>query len=366
MVRTIHTGTLSRVNDPVGYRIEAMEPLQMSPAQLREAALLYQALQSERTPEDPLTPVEAIERRLRAEVPNQWRAFFGARAAGGALIGYGMVSRSLNEPENAHLRWTELVVSATHRRKGVGRALMRGLVDAVGDQGDDVVLMAQTTDRVPSGSAFAQGVGAEPGLDMKTNQLDLSTVDRAKIEEWAAILPKGYRLERIDNTVPAELIAPYIQASNGMNDAPRGDLKMADWKLTEEQVRERESWFKQTGSEWWLLVAVHEASGEGAGFTEVTYDPKVLHVIWQQGTAVIDAHRGHRLGMWMKAVMLKRILDERPKALFIRTGNANANAQMLGINTQLGFVQAWSACLWQISINDARKAVGRERAGAAT
>lgn len=338
----------------------------MAPAQLREAALLYQALQSERTPEDPLTPVEAIERRLTADVPNQWRAFFGARDADGALIGYGVVSRSLNEPENAHLRWTELVVSAKHRRRGVGRALLRRLVDAVEGQGDDVVLMAQTTDRVPSGSVFAKRVGAEPGLDMKTNQLDLSRVDRAKVEEWAAISPRGYRLVRADGTVPPELVAPYIQASNGMNDAPRGDLKMADWKLTEEQIRERESWFRQTGSEWWLLVAVHEATGEGAGFTEVTYDPKVSHVIWQQGTAVIDAHRGHRLGLWLKAVMLKRILDERPKALFIRTGNANTNAQMLGINTQLGFVEAWSACLWQISIADARRAVGRDRAGAAT
>ena len=354
------------MNDAAGYRLLAVEPLELSPAELREAALLYQALGRERTPEDPPTPVEAIERRLRADVPNQWRAIFGARDAEGALIGYGVVSRSLNEPENAHLRWTELGVLAKHRRKGVGRALMRRLVDAVADQGDDVVMMAQTTDRVPSGSVFAKRMGAEPGLDMKTNQLDLSKVDRAKIEEWAAIAPKGYRLERIDNTVPAELVAPYIQASNGMNDAPRGDLKMADWKLTEEQIRERESWFKQTGSEWWLVLAVHEASGEGAGFTEVTYDPQVSHVIWQQGTAVIDAHRGHRLGMWMKAVMLKRILEERPKALFIRTGNANTNAQMLGINTDLGFVQAWSACLWQISIADARKAVGLERAGAAT
>jgi len=354
------------MNGPQGYRIEPLDPLKSSPAQLREAAELYQAQQSERTPEDPLTPLDAIEQRLRAVVPGRWQAYFGARDAGGALVGYGVVGRSLNEPENAHLRWTELVVSAKHRRKGVGRALLRALVDAVADQGDNVVLMTQTTDRVPSGSEFARAIGAEPGLDMKTNQLDLSKVDRAKVEEWAAIAPKGYRLARIDNNVPAELVAPYIAASNGMNDAPRGDLKMADWKLTEEQIRERESWFKQTGSEWWLLVALHEATGEGAGFTEVTYDPKISHVIWQQGTAVLDAHRGHRLGMWMKAVMLKRILDERRKALFIRTGNANTNAQMLAINTELGFAQAWSACLWQISIADARKAVGRERAGATT
>jgi GNAT superfamily N-acetyltransferase len=366
MVRTSRTGTLSMMNDPAGYRIAAFEPRELTPKELREAALLYQSMQAERTPEDPLTSAEAIERRLTADVPNQWRAFFGARDTEGAAIGYGVVSRSLNEPENAHVRWTEIAVLAKHRRKGIGRALMGRLVDAVADQGDDVVLMAQTTDRVPSGSEFAKRVGAKPGLDMKTNQLDLSKVDRGRVEEWAAISPKGYRLERIDDSVPAALVAPYIQASNGMNDAPRGELKIADWTLTEEHIRERESWFKQTGSEWWLLVAIDEASGEGAGFTEVTYDPKVPHVIWQQGTAVTDAHRGHRLGLWMKAVMLKRILAERPKALFIRTGNANANAQMLGINTQLGFVQAWSACLWQISIADARKAVGLERAGAAT
>lgn len=349
-----------------GYRIERIEPLELTPERLREAAALYQALQHERTPEDPLLPVEAIERRMLAVVPGQWRAYFGARDSRGALVGYAVVNRSLNEPENAHLRWTELVVSAPHRRKGIGRALLRSLLDAVADQGDDIVFMTQTIDRVPSGSEFARAIGADPGLDMKTNQLDLSRVDHAKVGEWAALAPQGYRLARVDGAVPAELVAPYIQASNGMNDAPRGGLRMADWKLTEEQIRERESWLRQAGIESWLLVAIHEATGEGAGFTEVTYDPKVSHLIWQQGTAVTLAHRGHRLGMWMKAVMLERILAERPKALFIRTGNANTNAQMLAINTQLGFVPAWSACMWQISIADARKAVGRERAGATT
>ena len=296
--------------------------------------------------------------------PGQWRAFSGARDKSGAVVGYSGVFWGKNEPGNQHLRWCEIAVAPAHRRRGLGRALLRGAVQAVADQGDDIVFMSQVSDRVPAAEVFARAIGATPGLAMKTNQLDLASVDRASVSEWAAIAPAGYRLERVDGVVPDKLVRPYIESASGMNDAPRGDLRMDDWELTEEQIRDRESWQQQAGIERWLIVAVHEASGAGAGFTEVTYDPRVPHLIWQQGTAVIDAHRGHRLGLWMKAVMLERILAERTRARFIRTGNANTNAQMLAINTQLGFKPAWSAALWQLTLADARRAVGLERTGA--
>lgn len=352
------------MSDPKGYRIERFEPAELAADDLRSAVELQQALEHERVPEDPIMPAAAIEARMRANPPGQWRAFFGARDDAGAIVGYGVVGRSLNEPENPHMRWCEIAVLPAHRGRGVARALLRRLVEVVADQGDDIVFVTQTTDRIPSGPAFAHAVGATPGLDMKTSQLDLTEVDRPKVDEWSRISPSGYRLERIDQTVPAHLIAAYIQSSNGMNDAPRGALRMDDWKLTEQQIRDREAWLTQAGVEWWLLVAVHEATGEGAGFTEITYDPKIPHLIWQQGTAVTGAHRGHKLGLWMKAVMLERILEVRTGARYIRTGNANTNAQMLAINTQLGFMPAWSEALWQLTLTDARKAVGLERAGA--
>jgi len=336
----------------------------MAPAQLREAALFQQALQHERVAEDPLTPPEALEARMLADSPGQWHAIFGARDASGAMVGYSLVAWQKNDPGNQHLRWCEVAVAPAHRRRGLGRALLRRAVQAVADQGDDLVFMGQVTDRISASEVFARAIGATPGLEMKTNQLDLASVDRAKVNAWAQLAPAGYRLDRVDGPVPAGLLRPYIESSSGMNDAPRGDLKMDDWELNEEQIRDRESWQAQAGIERWLIVAVHEASGAGAGFTEVTYDPRVSHLIWQQGTAVIDAHRGHGLGLWMKAVMLKRILDERAKARFIRTGNANTNAQMLAINTQLGFKPAWSSALWQLTLADARKATGLERAGA--
>ena len=340
--------------------------MEMAPAQLREAALFQQALQQERVAEDPLMAVEAIEARMLANAPGQWHAYFGARDQSGAIVGYSVVGWQKNEPGNQHMRWCEVAVGPAHRRRGLGRALLRHAVKAVADQGDDLVFITQFSDRIPAAEGFALAVGATPGLEMKTNQLDLASVKRAKLDEWAAIAPAGYRLEHVDGAVPAELIAPYIESASGMNDAPRGDLRMNDWELNEQQIRDRESWQQQAGIERWLILAVHEASGAGAGFTEVTYDPRIPHLIWQQGTAVIDAHRGHRLGLWMKAVMLKRILEERTEARFIRTGNANTNAQMLAINTQLGFRVAWSAALWQLTLADARKGVGLERAGAVT
>jgi hypothetical protein len=103
------------VNDPKGYRIEAFEPHDLAPAQLREAALFEQALQHERVPEDPLMDPEAIEARLRASAPGQWRAFSGARDQSGAVVGYSGVFWQTNERGNQHLRWCEIAVAPPPR-----------------------------------------------------------------------------------------------------------------------------------------------------------------------------------------------------------------------------------------------------------
>jgi mycothiol synthase len=344
--------------DVPGYTLDRVDPKELPELEQVALARLHQRMGREIVPEDPERPLDAILVRIRASTPNEWHARVRARDATGSVVGFAATSRSLNDPENPHLAWTEISVHPDHRRKGLGRALLAELVAAAEGQHPELLFMGMTNDRAPSGDVFLEKIGAQPGLPMKTNQLTLTGVDRAKVAEWARIDPAGYRLERADNVVPPALIAPYIQAANGINDMPRGDLKMGDWKLTEEQIHDRESWIEQIGSTSWLIVAIDERTGDGAGFTDVTYDPKQPWVIWQGGTAVTREHRGHRLGLWMKAVMLDRILRELPEAKYIRTGNANTNAQMLRINTDLGFKLAWQSVLWQLPIADAKKAVG--------
>src|SRR5207245_3267495 len=190
------------MNTPLGIRIARVDLEGRSAAQLAEAARFQQVMVKERVPEDPPTPIEAIVQRLRAKTEGQWRAVFAARDEAGTLVGTGFVGWNKNEPENAHARWTEVHVLPEYRRRGVGRALTRALVDACIGQRDDLVFFGQTSDRVPAGAKFAEAVAATAGLPMKQNQLTIAEVDRAKVAESAKLDPAGARPHLTDDVVP--------------------------------------------------------------------------------------------------------------------------------------------------------------------
>ena len=58
--------------------------------------------------------------------------------------------------------------------------------------------------------------------------------------------------------------------------------------------------------------------------------------------------RKRGLGRWLKDAMQDKILAERPQAKYVRAGNADMNAPMLKINTELGFTLYDALCFWQV------------------
>jgi GNAT superfamily N-acetyltransferase len=337
------------------YTIEEVDLAAADDRLLRELTDLTNEIARERVPEDPPLPFESLASRVRNRPKMVRIRDWLARAPTGDLVARGYIVR-YDADTNQHLREASIEVLPAHRRKGVAKRLFRRLVGAAGDR-DDIVIGFFSTDRVPAAAEFLRRIGAKETLTMHTNQLQLSQLDRAMVREWAGIDPAGYRLEWIDGEVPEAAMGNVIVAYDTMNTAPRGNMAMDDWHTTPEQVREWDRSRRASGRERRLVLAIHDATGETAGYTELAYDPKIPPVVWQQGTAVIPAHRGQGIGKWIKAAMLERALRDWPQARLVRTGNADSNAPMLAINTRLGFKPAWAQTIWEVAIADARRYV---------
>lgn len=51
--------------------------------------------------------------------------------------------------------------------------------------------------------------------------------------------------------------------------------------------------------------------------------------------------------------MTQRVLDERPAVTEIRTGNADSNDAMLGINREMGYRPLIAQTMWELSVEKA-------------
>lgn len=59
--------------------------------------------------------------------------------------------------------------------------------------------------------------------------------------------------------------------------------------------------------------------------------------VGQWDTVVLPEHRGHRLGMAVKAANILQVRESEPTATAIITWNAEENRHMLRVNEELGF-----------------------------
>jgi RimJ/RimL family protein N-acetyltransferase len=177
--------------------------------------------------------------------------------------------------------------------------------------------------------------------------LGLAGVDWAAVHRWATAPHPGYRLAGWVGHAPEDLVASYGNAEDAMADAPTGDLDWVRQTWDVRRVREYEEWARQRGWDYWVVTAVHEQTATVAGLTSVFVSRWTPRRANQDDTVVVPAHRGHGLGLWVKAELLRRLREQRPEVAEIVTFNATSNVHMRQINKRLGFRPDRSWTEWQ-------------------
>lgn len=147
----------------------------------------------------------------------------------------------------------------------------------------------------------------------------------------------GYVVERLTGRTPAGLLPELAEVSASINDAPTDDLDLDDEDYPPERVDAYEIAQELSGSRLYRVLARERATGRLGGHTAVAVEGERPERGHQHDTAVAREHRGHRLGLLLKAEMVRWLAEAEPQLRTVDTFNAESNTHMLAVNDALGY-----------------------------
>lgn len=250
----------------------------------------------------------------------------------------GWIEIGLPQWENRDRAWVIPVVAPEYRRRGIGRELLRHAATRVTAHGRSAIDSYALTGS--AGAAFAEAAGATAVLAEARRVLDLRKAPDgqfSRLRAAAAERASGYRVITWTGPTPEEHLEQIAGLLSAMNDAPAP----ADWedeRWDADRVREQwDGWTRVSPRRTYSAAALHDATGEMAALTMVRVDPAIPSWGHQGLTVVTRPHRGHRLGLLVKAAMLEWLADAEPALERIGTGNAPSNKYMIAVNETLGY-----------------------------
>lgn len=254
----------------------------------------------------------------------------------GAVVGATDVNTS--DYDNLELAWLHVYVDPAHRRRGHGRAALEAAYEVCRSMGRTLVGLDGWES--PQTLGFAAAVGLERksrSICRRQHLAELPPGLAQRVYDAASARAGDYELLRFEGRSPDDLVEAVSEASVAINDAPLDDLEMEDEAYPPERVRAYEEAQLASGHRLYRVVARHRPTGELAGHTVVAVDAEQPTQAEQHDTAVVRAHRGHRLGALLKSAMVLWLREAEPGLRTIDTWNAESNGHMVAVNEQLGY-----------------------------
>lgn len=301
----------------------------------------------------------------------------GADGDADAVVGAALVQ--VPTQDNPHLAVAEPWVDPRGRGLGVGDALVAAVEHVARAEGRRTVIL-MSTHREPGPDAAERtarsGAGAVPAADAGTRlatargygleqverfstfalPLDAAalTAVRSAHDDAARAAGPDYELLAWTGPTPDALLDQMAVLRTRMStDVPTADLAVEEEPWDAGRVRAHDAEVAEEGRVQAVVAARHRSTGALVAFTVVEQPVALPEVAYQQDTLVVQAHRGHRLGMLVKTAQLLRLGDAFPGLRRLHTWNAQENAHMLAINVALGFTPTGVLGMWQRDLPDA-------------
>ncbi len=298
----------------------------------------YQVRRATMLADDPLGPPrsERVFQGLLASRTEPAQTWLVPGGTPGSALGYCHLR--LPDRENRQRAGVFLEVHPDHRRHGIGLALLRHAARQAAEAGRS--LLRSRPFQGLAGEMFARRMGARPGLADARRVLVLGKLPAdqlATLRQSAARAAGGYSLVTWTGLIPDEYLAGLAAVSNAMSDAPHDpghESRVWDAQRIREDLNDQRDLY---GTRGYFVAALHAATGQMAAITHIEVDPEYPEWGSQQLTAVARPHRGHRLGLLVKAAMTEWLTDAEPALRRIVTENAADNKHMIAVNEALGY-----------------------------
>ena len=229
----------------------------------------------------------------------------------------------------------EVLVHPAARHQGVGRALLAAAVRRAYSEGL-ASIGVEAVGGTPA-TKFWESLGFRcPYVELRSI-LDLTALDRQAVQAMAVAVPDGYRVEFHPGGLPDRLLEVYAAAKASRRETEPSELELRPSSYDAQRLSESLDTLNRRGMRPYLVLAVHEPTGEVAALTEVVAPTQHPARADQYDTIVVPAHQGLGLERAIKARMLIELAAAEPQVTQVQTWNALANDPMTEVNAELGF-----------------------------
>ncbi|PSK64522.1 Mycothiol acetyltransferase [Micromonospora sp. MH33] len=326
--------------------VREWDPRTASSAEIASLLDTLNAVLAADLPQDPPWRENSLREYLSEVMPGERRISWVAEADPAADGTPGTMLGHVNVLLLGGMGVLEVLVHPALRRTGLGRELLRVAARRVWDEGFQSIGVEVVGD-TPA-VAFYEALGFTREYVETRSVLDLGAVEWPALAEMATEVGAGYHVEFCPGGPPDDLIEAYARAKAEVRDVDDGELRPSSYDP--QRLRESLDTLHRRGMKPYIVLALHEQTGEVAGLTEVVVPAQHPTRADQYDTIVVRDHRGYGIDRAIKARMLLELRSAEPELAEVQTWNAQANEAMLKVNAELGYRPDRDWCEYSVDV----------------